>query len=146
MRSVSPPVRALGSLAALLLMSACGGGQSSLVQPSQIVPPVQTTLSGDVGGDVTSNTCKGSGGVEVIPCHVKLKPGKQAIVTVSGPGVVDSTETDNCNGLATFTNTHFYGQWQVTAGSTAGKCHAIFTGLNSKGKSVGTARLHVRIL
>ncbi|MBV9648202.1 MAG: hypothetical protein JO043_12105 [Candidatus Eremiobacteraeota bacterium] len=142
----SASFRALGSLVALSMLAACGGGQSPLVQspavPSGAAPP-STVLR--VASDVGHDTCSGTGGVKVLPCHLKLKPSRKMNVTVSGPGYFSSTETDTCNGLVTFINQNMYGFWTVQAGTKAVKCKATFDAYNGSNQLIGHATLHVTV-
>ena len=144
MKTVPSPMTALGILASLAL-AGCGGasspGQSAALLPSS---GLQSTLA-QTRGAAIPEACTGTGGVTVIPCRIKLQPAGQTTVTVSDQThqIVNSSETDTCNGLVTFVNTQFYGQWQVTAGTQAVKCKAVFSGLNAKNKVVGKATLHI---
>ena len=148
MTRLPSPTAALGILAVFAL---AGCGQGSVAPPSIADLPQaaqQAALPQTLSSPMVQS-CTGSGGVTVIPCHLTLKPSHMNVVTVSDPKhpseLVNSSETDNCNGLVTFTNTMFYGRWNVQAGKKAIKCKAVFSGLNSKGKVIGKAALHVTV-
>jgi hypothetical protein len=137
MRASAVPARALVAIA-LFSLAACGGSPSAYQ-----TPPVQSAASQQAAqalGGAQPDKCVATGKMKAIPCKVKVTS-SGAQTTISGPGVVSSTEA-GCSGYATF---HYfdYGIWNIAAGTTKGKCSAVFTGYTASNKKVGTVTVKV---
>ena len=92
-----------------------------------------------------AKNCGGTGGVQVTPCPIRLtrhtKPG--IVVTVSGPGVVNSYlgALNGCfNGHLCY-NAEREGssetQWRITSGTSCGGADVEFIGVDAHGAKVG---------
>jgi hypothetical protein len=129
----------LFAAAVAFMLSACTSGQ----QLSQSVPAA--------GGAGFSHSipppkdCGGTGGVTVAPCPVHLtRHTKQGIVvTVSGPGVVNSDlgHITGCFNGHTCYNAEREGssqtQWRITSGRVCGAADVEFDGVDAYGNTVG---------
>ncbi len=135
-------VYAVAAVATLFMLSACTQGQQAS-QGGYAVPAAdRTSPSGSVMPD---KDCGGTGGVTVTPCPVHLtrhtKPG--IVVTVSGPGVVNSYlgKISGCfNGRICY-NAEREGSsqtlWRMTSGRSCGRADVEFDGINASGQTVG---------
>jgi hypothetical protein len=112
----------------------------------------QPAPSAGFGAAVTpERDCQGVRGVAVTPCPIVLtkdtKPG--IVVTVGGPGVVDSVvkKLTACSSGKICYNLNRTGsgltQWRITSGRACGVADIKFFGLDSAHSQVGYAFLHV---
>lgn len=119
-------------------------------------PVSQTSLTGTLparGANVPAamtpnNGCGGTGGVKVTPCPIVLTgQTRHIVVTVSGPGVVNSY----LGGL-NYCRTHqlcylaervgsSQTKWQISSGRACGNADILFKGVNASAQQVGYAFL-----
>jgi hypothetical protein len=98
----------------------------------------------------TNPACQGSGGVIALPCPVKLTKhngAKGVVVTVSGPGVVNSEIVQNeCGGACRIApvGSGDVTQWLVTSAPDCGNGYIHFTAYNASGGYVGGAYLLIK--
>lgn len=134
-------VNAGAAIACLSLSAACSGGAVNLGGTSTV------PLSHRAGDAVIrpAKNCGGTGGVAVNPCPVRLTRHKKRgiVVTVSGPGVVNSylgRLTSCFNGQICY-NAERVGdsntQWRITPGASCGTADVEFDGVDSSGAEVG---------
>lgn len=137
------------ALAGLFTLAACSLGQQSSQSGSPIVPfassaEFRATLAPE-------EDCRGFHGVAVAPCPILLTKDTQSgiVVTVSGPGVVDSTARKRpCSkGKLCYhinrANSADLNQWRLTSGRYCGAADIEFFGLDSLRKKVGYAFLSI---
>jgi len=129
-------------LGAIAILAGCAGNQSPM---SPTAPQsAQSMQSSTMGFDA----CRQQGGVRVTPCKVVFtasNPGPDTVTLRTPHGAKGSVvEHDNCGGVSgVATVTQGTGDtWTVTAGSTAGTCHARFNYFNN-GQKVGFAVLTI---
>ncbi len=138
----------LAAVASLSILAACAQGQSISQTGSGIAPAM---LGAGLPAIAPDKGCHGTGGVKVTPCPIRLtRRTKQGIlVTVSGPGVVNSY-LDKLNGC--FSGKLCYNiqregssqvQWRVTPGTACGGASIEFDGVNVSGGEVGHFFLRV---
>ena len=127
--------------AASLLVSCSSAPQSSAIGTT--ISPLGSNLS--TGSVTPLKDCGGAGGVKVKPCPVHLNKHTKSgvIVTVKGPGVVNSYlgKINGCfNGQLCY-NAERYGssetKWLITPGQACGSADVEFDGVNASGSEVG---------
>ncbi|MGA8576146.1 MAG: hypothetical protein WB609_10780 [Candidatus Cybelea sp.] len=133
----------LALVAGLSILAACSSGQPTSQAGFSAVPPGQ---QGRIPLAITPDKdCAGAGGVTVAPCPVRLTRHTKSgiIVTVSGPGVVNSYlgRINGCfNGRRCY-NAERVGssetQWLITSGRSCGRADVEFDGVNASGGRVG---------
>lgn len=135
---------ALAIFAATAVLAACSGSQS---QVSPAAP--QTSAQSMQNSIFEPDACRHEGGVRVTPCRVDFtasNSGPQSVTLRTPHGSKGSVvEHDNCggaSGIATVTQGSD-DTWVVTAGATAGTCHARFNYFNN-GQRVGFAVLEIK--
>lgn len=133
----------------MVMLSACAPGPSGSSLGSVAVPPAISASQSAIAPDTD---CRGAHGVKVSPCPIYLTRHTKAgiVVTVSGPGVVNSY-------LATL-NACFNGklcyfaeregssqtQWRFMPGRACGSADIEFYGVDALGSKVGRAFLKSR--
>jgi hypothetical protein len=133
-------VNVMAAVASLSILAACNSAQQ-MSQPGGGLAPAVSPANG----------CRGSGGVKVTPCPVRLTRQTKAgiVVTVSGPNVVNSY-LDQLNGC--FSHKNCYNaeregssqtQWRITSGEVCGAANVEFDGVDVHGTEVGHAVLKV---
>ncbi len=133
----------LALVAGLSVLAACSSGESTSQAGLSAVPPVQ---QGRVPLAIAPDkNCGGVNGVTVTPCPLRLTRHTKAgiVVTVSGPGVVNSYlgRINGCfNGHLCY-NAERVGssetQWLITSGPSCGGADVEFEGVNASGGKVG---------
>jgi hypothetical protein len=139
-------VNRVALLANLLALVACTVGQPASQQGSAIAPPAPVAGFGTV---ITDKDCQGVRGVTVAPCPIVLTKDTKSgiVVTVSGPGVVDSVveKLRTCSNDKVCYNLNRAGsgltQWRLTSGRACGVADIRFFGLDSAHNKVGYAFL-----
>jgi hypothetical protein len=141
-------VRMLAVLGGLVVFAACASGQPSY-QTSAVVPSAQRVSS--PSSTTPDKGCGGVHGVKVTPCPLQLNRRTKSgiVVTVSGPGVVNSAlgaikscySGHNCYNVERDGSSQT--QWLVTPGALCGGAILEFTGRNAAGKRVGYAFLEI---
>jgi hypothetical protein len=141
-------VRTLAVLGGLSVLAACASGQP-FYPMSSAVPSAQKVSS--PSSMTPDKGCGGVHGVKVAPCPILLNRQTKSgiVVTVSGPGVVNSA-------LGTITSCYsghlcYYAerdgnsetQWLITPGTSCGKATVEFMAENARGKRVGYAFLEI---
>ncbi len=142
-------IRTIALLAGLSVLAACGSGQPVYQTGSAIVPSAQ-----GVSSPSSVRPDKGCGGVHhvtVTPCPIQLNRRTKSgiVVTVSGPGVVDSAlgtirscySGHNCYNAER--NGSSQTQWLITPGALCGGAILEFRGKNTRGRRVGYAFLEI---
>jgi hypothetical protein len=129
------------------ILSACAPGSSGSSFNSAAVPPTfSATQQAAIGPD---KDCGGTNGVKVLPCPISLTRRTRSgiVVTVSGPGVVNSYlgKLNSCfNGKLCY-NAEREGssqiQWRITSGRACGGADIEFFGVDANGNKVGYAFL-----
>jgi hypothetical protein len=137
----------MAALVSFCLIAACAPGQTAFQSGSGIAFP---SAAGFRAVAVTPATdCRGTGGVTVTPCPIELTKKTKAgiVVTVSGPGVVDSIveKSNPCFNGKVCVNRDGSGltQWRITSDKSCGNADIKFLGLNSRHNRVGYALLKV---
>ncbi len=132
-------MNAMAAAASLSMLAACASGhQTSQAGSALVPPPLGAAASPD-------KDCGGTGGVEVLPCPVRLtrhtKPG--IVVTVSGPHVVNSYlgQLNGCFNGQNCYNAEREGssqtQWRITSGRACGGADVEFYGVDRHGAKRG---------
>jgi hypothetical protein len=139
-------VNVVTAVAAMCMLAACTSG--SMVSPaiSPAVPVAAGLLAMTPAKD-----CGGVRGVKVTPCPLVLTKQTKAgvVVTVSGPGVVNSylEQLNACfNGrLCYFAEREGSSQiqWRIKSGTACGSADIQIDAVNAQGKQVGYAFLKV---
>jgi hypothetical protein len=139
----------LAALAGLFTLAACTseqplsqGGLSGVPAPPQA--RVQSAIDPD-------KNCGSAHGVTVTPCPVRLTKHTKSgiVVTVSGPGVVNSYlgSLNDCFNAKLCYNAERVGssqtQWLITSGRSCGGADVEFLGVDALGEQVGYAFLKV---
>lgn len=134
-------VNAWAAVVSFFLLAACSGGP---VTPGGSSAAPQAPRPGDSVIRPAKN-CGGTGGVAVTPCPIRLtrhtKPG--IVVTVSGPGVVNSYlgKLNGCFNAHLCYNAEREGssqtQWRITSGTACGGADVEFIGVDAHGENVG---------
>jgi hypothetical protein len=142
-------VSVVAAAAGLFVLSACTQGQQG-PQAGSAVP--QAGGPSHSSAIMPAKDCGGTGGVKVTPCPVRLtrhtKPG--IVVTVSGPGVVNSYlgKINGCFSGHLCYNLEREGssetQWRITSGPYCGRADVEFDGVNASGQRVGYFFLGLR--
>ena len=137
------------ALASAYLLAACSSAQSVPQVRAGGVEATQGTAH--VVSVIPDTDCKGVRGVEVTPCPVTLTnhTKRGVVVTVSGPGVVNSyVDTLNscshnrlCYNLQRERSSQT--QWRITHGRDCGRADIEFDAVDSRGKEIGHAFLDV---
>lgn len=129
-------VNGAAALAGLFLLAACAGGATHSAGGASAVPPADVRPAKD---------CGGTGDVQVTPCPIRLTKNNRdgIVVTVSGPGVVNSYlgRINGCfNGHLCY-NAGREGssetQWRITSGTSCGRADVEFDGVDAHGGKVG---------
>jgi hypothetical protein len=128
-------VFAVAVLASLPALAACTSGSSPAQSSSGLVPLAVTPDKG----------CGSAGHVKVKPCPIRLTSHTQSgiVVTVSGPGVVNSYlgQINSCYSgkLCYFVEREGSSQtqWRFTPGTVCGGAEVEFDGINARGRRVG---------
>jgi hypothetical protein len=139
-------VNILAAVASLSLLAACAPGQP--MSQAGVSPGAGSGLP---GAATPGKNCGGTGGVKVTPCPITLtrrtKPG--FVVTVSGPGVVNSYlgGLNFCvhHQLCYIAEREGSSQtkWRITSGRYCGNADIKFSGVNAGNTEVGHAFLQV---
>jgi hypothetical protein len=136
-------------IASLSLLAACTGGQP-VSQGNLGVAPL--AVGAGLPALITPDKdCGGTGGVKVKPCPVRLTRHTKAgiVVTVSGPGVINSYlgKLNGCFSGKLCYNAEREGssqvQWRITSGRACGGADVEFDGVNASGGQVGYFFLRV---
>jgi hypothetical protein len=135
------PLLILGAIVAGSIVAA--GTQSISARPVVVLTRPASIAPQSVRYD---GQCKSKGGVTASPCPVVVgSSNPDQAVTITAPGSPPPTisEKDNCaaNNIAIVGGVG--SNYEVIAGTSAGKCKATFTAKNSKGKKVGKATLNI---
>jgi hypothetical protein len=135
------PLLILGAIVAGSIVAA--GTQSISARPVVVLTRPASVAPQYVRPD---GQCKSKGGVMASPCPVTVgasNPDQAVTITAPGSPAPTITETDNCaaNNIALVGGAGT--NYEVVAGTTAGKCKAKFTATNSKGKKVGKTTLNI---
>jgi hypothetical protein len=140
-------VRALAVLGGLSVLAACASSQPFYQTGSAVAPSAQRVNS---PSSITPDKgCGGAHHVKVTPCPIQLNTKSGIVVTVSGPGVVNSAlgAIRSCYSGQTC---YYVGrdgssqtQWLITPGSVCGGAILEFNGKNARGKRVGYAFLEI---
>jgi hypothetical protein len=136
-------VNVFAAVASLFVLAAC----------SQGAPPAQTgsaVMPAAIGAGVSEGAkpgggCTGSHQVKVTPCPITLTKRTKSgiVVTVSGPGVVNSylRELNGCFSHKLCYNVDregsSYTKWRFTSGKYCGGASVPFEGVNASGTVVG---------
>jgi hypothetical protein len=130
----------VAALASLALFAACSSAQPVSQAGSAVVPPAL-----GAGAIRPDKDCGGAHGVKVTPCPIRLTRRNKAgvVVTVSGPGVVNSYlgQLNACfNGKICY-NAQREGssqvQWRISPGLACGSADIEFIGVNGSDQKVG---------
>jgi hypothetical protein len=139
----------IAAVASLFLLAACTAGQPVSLENPGVAP--HTVRAGLPAGITPDKDCGGTGGVKVKPCPIRLTRHTKAgvVVTVSGPGVVNSYlgKLNGCfNGKLCY-NAEREGssqvRWRITSGRACGGADVEFDGVNASGGQVGYFFLRV---
>ena len=141
--------RALVVLGGLSVLAACASSQPFYQTGSAVAPSAQRV--GSPASVTPAKGCGGVHGVKVAPCPIRLTRHTTSgiVVTVSGPGVVNSAlgTIKSCYSGQTCYYAERYGtsptQWLITSGGYCGRAILEFMGENVRGKSVGYAFLEI---
>ena len=146
MNSTKSSLRLLGSIAALSILGLGAGASSArpigsvLVRPATVGPHTPYQAGYDA-------QCRSKGGVTATPCPATVGSSNPVQdITVNAPGSPAPTisEKDTCSAKSIATLEGSGSTWVVLAGTTAGKCKAVFTAKNAAGKKVGKAVLNIK--
>jgi hypothetical protein len=130
------------AVGALALLAGCASGlpvsQTGFSAPNAQRGVVPATI-------VPDKNCGGTNHVKVAPCPVRLTKHTKSgiVVTVSGPGVVNSYlgKLNGCFSGKLCYNAERYGssqtQWLITSGTHCGGADVEFDGVNASGGVVG---------
>jgi hypothetical protein len=144
MKPALPVITILVTAGLLAACSGAGSPPSSNGMPLGASAAAPMTHSFPISNDVYDAKCT-SDNVKVKPCPVKLTVSDPSqTVTVTGPkdstiSVID--KKCSSDGIAEVEGTG--STWDVTAGTTSGKCTATFDAKDSKGHRVGDATLPI---
>lgn len=135
-------------VANLFILAACAQGQSISQVGSGAAPKL---LGAGLPSIAPDKGCRGTGGVRVMPCPVRLtRHTKQGVLlTVTGPGVVNSylDELNGCFSGKLCYNIERDGssqiQWRLTSGKACGGASIEFDGVGASGREVGHFFLRV---
>lgn len=142
-------VSVVAALAGLSVLAACTAGQPNFQASSGVAPLARG--AGLSAATMPDKGCGGTAGVKVTPCPIVLtrrtKPG--IVVTVSGPGVVNSYlgqlnacfSGHNCYNAERVGNSQT--RWRITSGRACGRADVEFLGVNASAQEVGYAFLMV---
>jgi hypothetical protein len=140
-------VNVVAAVAGLCMLAACTAG--STVSPAS--SPDLPVAAGLLAAVTPAKDCGGVRGVKVTPCPLVLtkqtKPG--VVVTVSGPGVVNSylEQLNAClNGRLCYLAEREGSsqiQWRIKSGTACGGADIQIDAVNAQGKQVGYAFLKV---
>ena len=142
-------VRTLAVLGALSIPAACASSQAFYQMGAAVAPSAQRV---DSASSITPDKgCGGVHGVKVTPCPIKLNRHTKSgiVVTVSGPGVVNSAlgSITSCYSGHLCYNAERDGssqtRWLITSGKYCGGAILEFTGENARGRRVGYAFLEI---
>jgi hypothetical protein len=125
-------------IAGSVLLASCGSAQQGSTLGAGVGPagmPMITPLK----------DCNGTGGVKVKPCPVHLNRHTKdgIVVTVKGPGVVNSYlgKLNGCHNGQLCYNAERYGssytKWLITPGQSCGNADVEFDAVNASGGEVG---------
>jgi hypothetical protein len=136
----------LAALAGLSALAACTSGQ--LLSQGPVPAPPQARVQSAIDPD---KNCGSAHGVTVTPCPVRLTKHTKSgiVVTVSGPGVVNSYlgSLNGCFNAKLCYNAERVGssqtQWLITSGRSCGGADVEFLGVDALGEQVGYAFLKV---
>jgi hypothetical protein len=131
-------------IAAAAILSSCGASSTPSAFGTGVAPLGR-------GGIAPFKACAGTNGVTVEPCPVHLNRHTKdgIVVTVKGPGVVNSY-LDSLNGcfnrkLCYNAERHgnSYTKWRFTPGQSCGNAAVEFDAVNASGGEVGSFSLKV---
>jgi hypothetical protein len=134
---------AAAAVASLSILAACTPGEQVSQAGSAIAP--QAPRAGLLARMMPDKDCGGVGGVTVTPCPIRLtKHTKRGIVvTVSGPGVVNSYlgHITSCFSGQICYNAERKGsnqtKWRISSGQYCSAADVEFLGVNASGAEVG---------
>lgn len=138
----------IAAVASLFVLAACASGQPGSPGSLGVAPPAGAGVPAVITPD---KDCGGTGHVKVEPCPVLLTRHTKAgiVVTVSGPGVVNSYlgRLNGCFSGKICYNAEREGssqvQWRITSGRVCGGADVEFYGVNASGGKVGYFFLRV---
>lgn len=134
---------AAAAVASLFVLGACTPGQQASQWGSDIAP--QGPRLGLSARMMPDKDCGGVGGVTVTPCPIRLtkRTKRGIVVTVSGPGVVNSYlgHITSCFSGQVCYNAERKGgnqtKWRISSGRYCSAADVEFSGVNASGAEVG---------